>query len=59
VVLRAGEVVEHGRTAAVLSDPQHPYTRLLVDEHNLYGLDRFMRERPDRARSGAELERVG
>lgn len=31
VVLRSGRVVEAGRTADVLSSPQHPYTRLLID----------------------------
>jgi len=31
VVLRHGRVVERGRTDAVLRDPQHPYTRSLVD----------------------------
>lgn len=31
VVLRNGRVVEEGRTTDVLSRPQHPYTRLLID----------------------------
>lgn len=31
VVLRNGEVVEEGATAAVWSDPQHPYTRALLE----------------------------
>jgi peptide/nickel transport system ATP-binding protein len=31
LVMRKGKIVETGATAAVLSDPQHPYTRLLVD----------------------------
>jgi peptide/nickel transport system ATP-binding protein len=31
VVMRAGEVVERGMAEAVLDDPGHPYTRLLLD----------------------------
>ncbi|MER5637983.1 ATP-binding cassette domain-containing protein [Kitasatospora sp. NPDC002227] len=31
IVMRQGRVVEAGRTEAVLADPQHPYTRLLLD----------------------------
>jgi len=30
VVMRRGQVVEHGLTDRVLDDPQHPYTQLLV-----------------------------
>ena len=30
-VLKDGEIVESGETTAVLADPQHPYTRSLVD----------------------------
>ena len=30
-VLRAGEVVEHGDTAAIFNAPQHAYTRSLID----------------------------
>ena len=44
VVFRNGVIVERGSTAQVLHDPQHEYTRLLVSEHELYGLDRFTRE---------------
>ncbi len=31
IILRRGEIVEEGPTGAVLDDPQHPYTRRLVD----------------------------
>ncbi|WP_223692057.1 dipeptide ABC transporter ATP-binding protein [Leifsonia poae] len=31
VVMRRGEIVERGRTTALLEHPQHPYTRLLID----------------------------
>ncbi|MBV2356738.1 ABC transporter ATP-binding protein [Streptomyces sp. J2-1] len=41
LVMRDGEVVEQGPTRTVLHHPRHPYTRLLVDEHEQYGLDRF------------------
>jgi ABC-type dipeptide/oligopeptide/nickel transport system ATPase component len=30
MVLYRGEVVEHGRAAAVTSSPEHPYTRRLL-----------------------------
>ncbi|KZE89231.1 ATP-binding cassette domain-containing protein [Microbacterium sp. TNHR37B] len=30
LVMRHGDIVERGRTASVLRDPQHPYTRALV-----------------------------
>ncbi|MEV7610477.1 ABC transporter ATP-binding protein [Microbacterium sp. NPDC089320] len=41
LVLRQGEVVEQGTAERILFAPEHEYTRLLIDEHNTYGLDRF------------------
>ncbi|GAB3596516.1 ABC transporter ATP-binding protein [Microbacterium tumbae] len=41
LVLRDGEVVEQGYAKRILFAPEHEYTRLLIDEHNIYGLDRF------------------
>jgi peptide/nickel transport system permease protein len=42
LVMKAGEVVEHGSAQQVLHSPRHDYTKLLVAEHERYGLDRFI-----------------
>ena len=42
LVMRDGEIVEQGPVDQVLYAPRHSYTRLLVDEHEQYGLDKFL-----------------
>jgi ABC-type glutathione transport system ATPase component len=42
LVIREGDVVEHGTTEDVLYRPQHEYTQLLIAEHEQYGLERFL-----------------
>lgn len=46
VVLRAGKIVESGPTTSVLTTPEHPYTRLLLDSVPRPGWD------PDRISAG-------
>ncbi|MCW2929374.1 MAG: transporter ATP-binding protein [Actinomycetia bacterium] len=41
LVMRAGEVVEHGPAREVLHSPRREYTKLLISEHKRYGLDHF------------------
>jgi len=42
IVLKDGEIVESGETARVLRDPQHDYTRLLVENHEKYGIEKYL-----------------
>jgi len=42
VVMRSGEIIEHGAAEHVLHAPTHEYTKLLISEHERYGLDRYM-----------------
>ncbi|MEV5069213.1 ABC transporter ATP-binding protein [Microbacterium sp. LMI12-1-1.1] len=51
VVMRRGEIVERGRTDELLGDPQHEYTRLLIESVPKPGWD------PEQA--GAEVEDAG
>jgi peptide/nickel transport system ATP-binding protein len=42
VVVKDGLIVEEGLVATVLRDPQHPYTRRLITDHDAYGLERVL-----------------
>jgi len=42
LVMKSGKAVEHGPALEVLSTPRDEYTKLLISEHQRYGLDRFI-----------------
>lgn len=44
IVFRDGLVVDRGRTSDVLHRPSHDYTRMLVDEHERYGIGKYTTE---------------
>jgi len=49
VVLRNGEIVDQGSVDEIILHPRNAYTRLLVEEHEKYGIERFLV--PERGRS--------
>jgi peptide/nickel transport system ATP-binding protein len=41
-VFKDGRVIEHGETRRVLTEHEHPYTQLLVESHERYGMDKLV-----------------
>lgn len=41
-VLRHGEIVDQGSVDEIIHHPRHDYTRLLVDEHEKYGIEHLL-----------------
>jgi peptide/nickel transport system permease protein len=54
LVMKAGEIVERGPVGEILRRPRHEYTRLLVADHHLYGLERAARETNQATSGGVE-----
>lgn len=42
IVMRYGQIVEAGTADQILTEPEHPYTRLLVENHRKFGIERFL-----------------
>ncbi|MGD9525550.1 MAG: ABC transporter ATP-binding protein [Dehalococcoidia bacterium] len=59
IVMRHGDVVDRGETERLLADPQHPYTRLLLDSVPTRGwdLDRLAQDRRELASLSADVDR--
>jgi ABC-type dipeptide/oligopeptide/nickel transport system ATPase component len=43
LVMKTGEIVEQGPVDEILYSPKHEYTKLLLEEHHRFGLERFLR----------------